>query len=193
MKAGERLVNWVWYQNIEEQDAEYREVMTDSDGNSHRFTLPTGGKMSPGVWQRQKQRADDILPPQFAEIVNNTVKPFVQAITDVEPPEKGTKVTRLLNGKVAIVGDALAGFRPHTAASTSQAAFDAMMLERVFAGRQGWEACEKQMLDFAWSWQQRGVMLGERSQHGRHPLSKGEKAGSKVSREELNMRMAPPS
>lgn len=144
--------------------------------------------MSPKVWQKQKQRGEDLLPPQFAELVNKTEKPFVQAISDVEPPAKGTKVTRFLDDKAAVVGDALAGFRPHTAASTSQAAFDAMMLEKAFAGQLSWEQCEKQMLDFAWSWQQRGVMLGERSQHGRHPLSRGGQAGSKVSREELNMR-----
>ena len=187
LDQGHRLVNWVWYWNCEEEGSEYREIMTDADGKFHRFTLPTGGKMSTTVWDRQKQRAREILPPQFAEMVEKTERPFVQAITDVEPPARGTEVGRLLNGKAALVGDALAGFRPHTAASTSQAAFDALQLERVFAGEIEWDEYERGVLDFAWSWQQRGAMLGERSQFGRHPLAKGSKF-EKVSREELHMR-----
>ena len=187
LEKGQRLVNWVWYWNCEDEGEEYREIMTDSDGNFHRFTLPTGGKMSSQVWEKQKQRARDILPPQFAEIVEKTKHPFVQAITDVEPPARGTQVGRLLNGKAALVGDALAGFRPHTAASTSQAAFDALFLERVFSGEIDWKEYERRVLEFAWGWQQRGVMLGERSQFGRHPLAKGKGEGT-VSREELHMR-----
>ena len=187
LERGHRLVNWVWYWNCVEEGGEYREIMTDADKSFHRFTLPTGGKMSTRVWDRQKHRAKDILPPQFAEIVEKTEKPFVQAITDVEPPARGTQVGRLLNGKAALMGDALAGFRPHTAASTSQAAFDALQLEKVFSGEIGWDEYERRVLDFAWGWQQRGVMLGERSQFGRHPLAKGKK-GEKVSREELHMR-----
>ncbi|KAK5233435.1 hypothetical protein LTR47_005528 [Exophiala xenobiotica] len=172
LEKGTRLVNWVWYWNIvDEASEEYKELMTDVDGNTHRFTLPTGGKMQPHVWNRQKLRAKEVLPPQFAEIVGKTRMPFVQAITDVQPPEKGTKVGRLLNGKAVLVGDALAGFRPHTAASTSQAAFDALMLERVFKGETDWAEFEEQVLDFAWSWQRRGVMLGNRSQFGHHPLA----------------------
>jgi 2-polyprenyl-6-methoxyphenol hydroxylase-like FAD-dependent oxidoreductase len=187
LEKGKRKVNWVWYWNCDESGDEYKEILTDTNGNFHRFTLPTGGKMQGKVWDRQKQRTMDILPPQFAEIVERTEKPFVQAITDVEPPQKGTKVGRLLNGKAALVGDALAGFRPHTAASTSQAAFDALMLEEVFTGQMTWDEYEKRVLDFAWSWQQRGVMLGERSQFGRHPLARGGGA-EKVSREQLHMR-----
>lgn len=165
--------------------------MTDSDGNKHRFTLPTGGKMSPHVWEKQKQRAVEHLPPQFAELVTKTEKPFVQAITDVTPPPRGTTITRLLGGKAVVIGDALSGFRPHTAASTSQAAFDALVLENAFEGRTEWEETERSMLNFAWSWQQRGVMLGERSQFGRHPLShKSGGDSGQVSREELHMRPA---
>lgn len=164
--------------------------MTDSDGNAHRFTLPTGGKMSPQVWEKQKQRATEFLPPQFSELATKSQKPFVQAITDVKPPPRGTMMTRLLGGKAALLGDALAGFRPHTAASTSQAAFDALTLEKLFKGQMEWDEGEKNMLNFAWSWQQRGVMLGQRSQFGHHPLSERGEESDQVSREELHMRSA---
>ena len=185
LESGNRLVNWVWYWNVSVSEPEYGEIMTDSSGNNHRFTLPTGGKMAHQVWERQKTRARAILPPQFAELVEKTMAPFVQAITDVQPPAKGTNVGRLLNGKAALVGDSLGAFRPHTAASTSQAAFDALMLEKAVAGEITWDDYEKRVLEFAWSWQKRGVMLGERSQFGRHPLSH---SANEVSREELHMR-----
>ncbi|KAK4945996.1 hypothetical protein LTR10_014798 [Elasticomyces elasticus] len=171
LDKGKRLVNWVWYWNVDESSEEYKELFTDTEGGQHRFTLPTGGKMQPQVWDRQKARGDEGLPPQFAEIVNKTKSPFVQAITDVQPPEKGTKVGRLLNGKALLVGDALAGFRPHTAASTSQAAYHALMLEKVFKEEIDWEEYEKHVLEFAWGWQRRGVNLGNRSQFGHHPLA----------------------
>ena len=170
LETGKRLVNWVWYCNYEESSKEYEELMTDTDGVKHRFTLPTGGKMRLAVWERQKGFARRILPPQFAEVVKKTTMPFVQAITDLPPPEKGTAISRLMNGKAILVGDALSGFRPHTAASTSQAAFHALQLERVLQGKLSWEEYEDNVLEFARGWYNRGVMLGERSQYGHHPL-----------------------
>jgi hypothetical protein len=106
--------------------------MTDTDGLKHHLTLPTSWKMRPEVWERQKDLAMQALPPQFAELVTKTSMPFVQAITDLPTPEDGTPVGRLLNGKATLVGDALSGFRPRTAASTSRAAFHALQLEGVF-------------------------------------------------------------
>ncbi len=170
LEKGKRLVNWVWYCNHEQASEEYQDIMTDKDGGKHQFTLPTGGKMQERVWERQMAKARETLPEQFTEIVTKTISPFVQAITDVAPPPSGTKISRLLSGKAALVGDALAGFRPHTAASTSQAAFDALLLEGVFKGQISWDEYEKEALSFAENWQKRGVMLGQRSQFGEHPL-----------------------
>ena len=173
LAPGTRLVNWVWYVNHAFESPEYKDLMTDTSGKTHRYTLPTGGQMRPEIWARQKEIAGQTLPPQFAELVHKTASPFVQAITDVAPPAEGTYFAppRLLGGKAVLVGDALSGFRPHTAASTSQAAFHALMLEGAFEGRIGWEEYEREVWNFANGWQRRGVLLGERSQFGRHPLS----------------------
>ena len=167
VEPGQRLVNWVWYWNFADGTPEYKEVLTDSSGTHHRYTLPTGGKMRKEVWDRQMQRATDCLPPQFAELVKKTKKPFVQAITDVEPPAMGSRVARLLEGKAVLLGDALAGFRPHTAASTSQAAFDALQLEQAFAGKITWDEYEEGVMEYASNWQRKGVWMGTRSQFGR--------------------------
>jgi len=171
LETGKRLINWVWYHNIEDSSPEYDELMTDVDGNKHRFTLPTGGHMQPRVWEKQKAFAKQTLPPQFAELVNLTDKPFVQAITDLEPPKSKREVARLMGGKAVIVGDALAGFRPHTAASTSQAALHALLLERVFSNDMTWDEYEDQVFEHAQKLQAHGVRLGTRSQFGHHPLA----------------------
>ena len=61
------------------------------------------------------------LSPPFQQLIAATKEPFVQSILDYGAPY-------LVDGRVALLGDA--GFipRPHTAASTSKAASNAMDL-----------------------------------------------------------------
>lgn len=169
LAPGRRKVNWVWYWNVADDTDEYRQIMTDKNGTLHRWTLPPGNNMSTTVWDRQKQRAEDMLAPQFAELVTKTTSPFVQAIMDLEPPADG--VVWVLDGKGVLVGDCVAGFRPHTAASTSQAALHALTLPGVFVGDMTRAEYEHEIMHFATMWQKRGVMLGNRSQFGHHPLA----------------------
>ncbi len=131
LEPGERLINWVWYCNYPQDSTEYNELMTDSDGKTHRVTLPIG-KMRKHILAEQRQYAQKVLPPQFAEIVCGTKQPFIQAITDVISPRNS-----FFDGKLLLIGDAVAGFRPHTAASTSQAAFDAQKLYELMNGEIG--------------------------------------------------------
>jgi 2-polyprenyl-6-methoxyphenol hydroxylase-like FAD-dependent oxidoreductase len=172
IEPGKRLLNWVWYVNYKEESPEHIKLMTDKDGNRHHITLPPGG-ITDDVWARQKEIAKEILPPQFAELVNKTEVPFIQAITDVIAPS-----AILSGGRVLLLGDALAGFRPHTAASTNQAALDAMKLaiavEKILEGG-GIEALkewEDQVGEYARTMQSHGVSMGDRSQFGEHPLSR---------------------
>lgn len=165
LKRGKRFLNWVWYCNYLEDSAEYEDLMTDEDGKKHAITLPVGG-MKESVWARQKMYAEEVLPPQFAELVKKTEHPFVQAITDVISPEN-----TFMDGKVLLVGDALAGFRPHTAASTSQGAFDALTFAELLQGKISTGEYREKVLEYARSVQRHGVLLGERSQFGRHPFA----------------------
>lgn len=128
LEVGERLINWVWYCNYPPDSTEYKELMTDSDGKTHHVTLPIG-RMRKDILDQQRQYAKKVLPPQFAEIVCGTKQPFIQAITDVISPRNS-----FFDGKLLLIGDAVAGFRPHTAASTSQAAFDAQKLHELMNG-----------------------------------------------------------
>lgn len=92
--------------------------------------------MHPHVWQRQKQTAPGRFPPQFTELVLKTEKPFIQAITDLESPHYPSEIARLMNGNAIIVGDALAGFRLHTVASTT------VVFPRASAARGIWRTCQ---------------------------------------------------
>ncbi|KAF2997935.1 hypothetical protein E8E13_005397 [Curvularia kusanoi] len=160
VEAGKRLLNWVWYVNYPEESAEHVQLMTDKNGKRHHITLPPGG-IQDSVWQRQKEFAKEVLPPQFAELVEKTEVPFIQAITDVISPA----AVLPSDHRVLLIGDALAGFRPHTAASTNQAALDAMELaeaiDKILQGADRDEtlkAWEDSVLDYAKTMQQHGIL-----------------------------------
>lgn len=168
-EPGKRLINFVYYTNfpctdIDSPSKHYKELMTDVDGVYHHITMPPG-KITAAAWSKQKYIAQQQLPPQFAELVVKTKKPFVQAITDVIAP-----TNEFLGGKVILIGDALAGFRPHTVASTSQACFDAMILADMIEGKIGRKEWKKETLGYARTIQKRGVDMGRRSQHEDLPL-----------------------
>jgi len=165
LKQGERLVNWVWYCNYAAGSEQWRDLMTDVNGKLNTTTLHAG-KMRPEVWQQQKDYARRVLPPQFADLVCETKEPFVQAITDSISNEN-----IFADGKVLAVGDAVAGFRPHTAASTSQAAYHALLLEKVFKNDMSWGEWQDEVLNYARRMQKSGVEMGDRSQFGKHPLA----------------------
>ncbi|KAH0291007.1 FAD/NAD(P)-binding domain-containing protein, partial [Aureobasidium melanogenum] len=165
LEPGKRLMNWVWYRNYTEDSEELVDLMTGKDQSRHHITLPPD-QMKVEVWAKQKQAAKDNLPPQFAELVNKTEHPFVQAITDNISPKN-----EFFDGKLLLVGDGLAGFRPHTAASTSQAAFDALTLGEWLEGTLDRDQYNRRVLQYAAETQRHGVELGERSQFGRHPLA----------------------
>jgi len=67
------------------------------------------------------REAENLLPLPFREVVEATAQPFAQAIRDLASDH-------MVAGRVAIIGDAAAIPRPHTAASTSKAAANALAL-----------------------------------------------------------------
>jgi 2-polyprenyl-6-methoxyphenol hydroxylase-like FAD-dependent oxidoreductase len=159
VKPGERLVNYVWYCNYPENSEEWRDLMTDTSGKLNSTTLHAG-KMRSEVWETQKSYARDVLPPQFADLVCATTEPFVQAISDSILPEDTDNV--FAGGRVVCVGDAVAGLRPHTAASTTQAARNALGLESVMKGEMEWKDWQEQTMRWAHETQKGGVTMGER-------------------------------
>lgn len=161
---GKRLVNFVYYTNFPAGSRAWADIMTDQRGARHHTTMPPG-MMAPATWARQKRIAQAALPPPFAELVCATAQPFVQAVTDVLAP-----TNEYCGGRVLLVGDALAGFRPHTVASTSQACLDAMLLADYVAGAIPRAEWKRETMGFARYIQRRGVEMGNRSQFEDLPL-----------------------
>lgn len=160
LEPGKRLINWVWYCNSPADSPEYKDLMTDSDGHFHHTTMPVG-KIQDQLWSQQKEHAKDVLPAAFSELVCATKMPFVQAITDAISPQAS-----FFNGKLLLVGDAVAGFRPHTAASTSQAAYHALLVEQMMKGEISNEEMLDEMMDYARHLSAAGQKMGNRSQFG---------------------------
>lgn len=156
-------MNYVWYCNYKPELSAFKDLMTDIHGVFHHFTLPVG-LMKPSIWTQQKKHAEEILPPQFAELVQKTEHPFIQVVTDVS-----SKKHVFLDGKVILVGDAVCTLRPHTAAGTSQAARHALMLEGVINGDVEIEEWEKETSQWAQWMAGRGRAMGDKSQFGDHP------------------------
>lgn len=155
---GKRLLNFVWYANFPEGSAELEKLMTDKDGRRRHITIPPG-MIAWDAWEMVKKMGHDKLPPQMAEMAEKTKAPFVQCITDVISPKP-----LYMGDKVVLVGDALAGFRPHTVASTSQAAFDVMSMVDWLDGKIDRAQFVKQVMQYAREIQAMGVRIGNRSQ-----------------------------
>lgn len=160
---GQRHLNWVWYCNYDATSPEFSDLMTDAEGRKHRFTVPAS-KIQPRLWTQQKVYAESILPKAFSEIISKTSEPFVQIITDVMAPRMC-----LLDSKVLLVGDAVAGFRPHIGSSTAQAALHAQLLEKWLKGEMGLGEVEEKAMAYARHRSQVSIEMGDKSQFGHLP------------------------
>lgn len=123
LRPGQRFYNWVWYRITDDKQRE--DIMTDTDDIARGYSVPEG-LLAPKWKGWLCQEADKMLPPGFRDIVHATQKPFAQAIRDLA-------VDRMVKGRVILLGDAAAIPRPHTAASTSKAAGNALALKQALA------------------------------------------------------------
>ena len=118
VRPGHRLYNWVWYRVAEERML--GEIMIDRNGLSRGYAIPEG--LLADRWVEHLHReAENLLPLPFREVVEAATQPFAQAIRDLASDQ-------MVVGRVVIIGDAAAIPRPHTAASTSKAAANALAL-----------------------------------------------------------------
>ncbi|WP_050467829.1 FAD binding domain-containing protein [Herbaspirillum chlorophenolicum] len=137
VRPGHRFYNWVWYR-VADPDQLAR-IMTDRDGRQRGYSIPEG--MLAEHWVKHvHEEARALLPPGFSAIVEATRQPFAQAIRDLASDQ-------MVAGRVVILGDASAIPRPHTAASTSKAASNALDLadalsatpDNIDAALKNWE------------------------------------------------------
>ncbi|WP_130291474.1 FAD-dependent monooxygenase [Pseudonocardia sediminis] len=119
LEPGRRLLNYVWYRNVE-AGAPLQELTTDMRGFECPVSVPAG-QVQPRVIEELKASAPAELAPAAAEVMTQTENPYVQVVFD-------TRIPGMVDGRVAILGDAAFAARPHAAAGTAKAAHDAWTL-----------------------------------------------------------------
>nr|WP_308115144.1 MULTISPECIES: hypothetical protein [unclassified Rhodococcus (in: high G+C Gram-positive bacteria)] len=116
---GERLLNYVWYRNVEEGH-ELDELMTDKRGFAAKVSLHPGAVQDRYI-DEMRSAASDLLAPAAAEVVLRTEQPYLQAVYDAG-------ADKMACGRVAMIGAAAGDARPHAAAGTAKAAANAWAL-----------------------------------------------------------------
>lgn len=160
LMPGKRRFNWVWYVNYDET-TELPRILTDKHRKRRDYSIPPG-LMTPSVEQEMRSYADRVLVPPFQKLVAATAEPFVQAILDLGVPQMAFDC-------IALIGDAAFIPRPHTAASTSKAAANAIALvdalvdypDRVPKALEVWQVDQLALGMRLWK---HGQDLGEQSQ-----------------------------
>ena len=135
--GAERILNYVWYRNVEEGPA-LDEALTDVAGVRRSMSVAPGMVQSRHISALVRE-ARAVLPDDLAQMVAATEEPFIQTVVDVEVP-------RAVFGRVCLIGDAAFAVRPHAAAGTAKAAADAWTLAAalennrdVVAALEAWE------------------------------------------------------
>jgi 2-polyprenyl-6-methoxyphenol hydroxylase-like FAD-dependent oxidoreductase len=160
LEPGKRRFNWVWYVNYDEA-TELPRILTDKNGKQRDYSIPPG-MMANDVEREMRDYAQRVLVPLFQKLIAATREPFVQAILDLGVPN-------MVFDRIALVGDAAFIPRPHTAASVSKAAQNAISLadalvendHNVLKALQAWELGQLTLGMQLWK---RGRDLGKTSQ-----------------------------
>ena len=120
-RPGKRRYNFVWYRPASEQE-ELVSLLTDDDGHYY----PTGIPPLKVSWKHiahMRKVARDILAPQYAEILEKTASPFLQAIYDVRSEQ-------IVFGRIALMGDAAFVGRPHVGMGVTKAGDEAIVIAK---------------------------------------------------------------
>ena len=119
-----RAWNFVWYRPAPDLGVDARgtlqDLLTDADGVRHEHGIAPQAVS----WRHiadVRQQARQLLAPAFAEIIEKTPQPFLQPIYDVCS-------SALVQGRVALLGDAAFVARPHIGMGVTKAMDDACAL-----------------------------------------------------------------
>ena len=127
LRPGRRRFNIVWYRLTTAETL--RQMQTDEAGTYHEAGI------SPDLIARSwidevRQVAEERLPPSLAEPMTLAEGLFFQTIVDLEVP-------RMVQGRVAMLGDAAFSARPHTGMGVVKATGDAVFLADAIAAHGG--------------------------------------------------------
>jgi 2-polyprenyl-6-methoxyphenol hydroxylase-like FAD-dependent oxidoreductase len=120
-RPGKRRYNFVWYRPASEAQ-ELIELLTDDDGCYYPTGIPPS-KVSGKHIANMRKVAQEILAPQYVEILEKTVSPFLQPIYDVRSEE-------IVFGRIALMGDAAFVGRPHVGMGVTKAGDEAIVIAK---------------------------------------------------------------
>ena len=123
-RPGKRRYNFVWYRPASEHE-ELVSLLTDDDGHHYPAGIPPL-KVSWKHIAHMRRVAKEILAPQYAEILEKTSTPFLQAIYDVRSEQ-------IVFGRIALMGDAAFVGRPHVGMGVTKAGDEAMVIAKHIA------------------------------------------------------------
>ncbi len=120
LRPGHRRYNVVWYRPAGEE-TDLPRLLTDESGRLHALNIPPP-LITRAVVAEMRDHAEEVLAPQFREVMRLADGAFLQPIYDLE-------TTRMAPGRaVALVGDAAFVARPHVGAGVAKAVGDAVAL-----------------------------------------------------------------
>ena len=120
-RPGKRRYNFVWYRPASKHE-ELVQLLTDDDGHYYPIGIPPS-KVSWRHIAHMRTVARQILAPQYAEILEKTAAPFLQAIYDVRSEQ-------IVFGRIALMGDAAFVGRPHVGMGVTKAGDEAMVIAK---------------------------------------------------------------
>ncbi len=124
VSIGQRCYNWVWYRPAS-ADQRLVELLTGIDGEYYPQGIPHH-LIQPRWIVQLRSDAERLVAPPLAAAIAATGQPFLQPIHELSS-------SRLVRGRVMLIGDAAFTARPHVGLGVSKAADDAAQLARVFA------------------------------------------------------------
>jgi 2-polyprenyl-6-methoxyphenol hydroxylase-like FAD-dependent oxidoreductase len=119
VREGHRRSNFVWYHPLD-FDRGLTALCTDSTGHRHGTAIAPG-LVRPEAIADMRAHARKVFAPQISALIEMTPQPFFQAIFDLESE-------CVIDGRIALLGDAAFVARPHMGIGTTKAALDAQYL-----------------------------------------------------------------
>ena len=123
LRPGHRRFNFIWYRVAEA--SQLRQMCVDDAGHQHDYSVPPG-RIRKALIADLRREGEAALPPVLNDCLRAIGQPFFTPIYDFIAP-------RIVDGRVALVGDAGSNARPHMGFGVSKAACDAEALAAALA------------------------------------------------------------
>lgn len=128
VRPGRRRYNFIWYHPVDLEKT-LPGLCTDATGHCHGVAIPPP-LIRPEVIADIRAVAHELFAPQVTAVVDLAPQPFFQSIFDLDSPY-------IVQGRVALVGDAAFVARPHVGMGVTKAAVDAQFLADAIEAADG--------------------------------------------------------